>query len=81
MNPAAIADLGCGTGELTQLLLERWPEATVYGVDHSVEMLARARSVARPNLHFIRADLATWEPPRPLDLVGDDLGPGRDGSH
>lgn len=69
-RPAVIADLGCGTGELTRLLLERWPDATVYGVDHSEEMLARARSAASPpNLHFVRADLSAWEPPRPLHLV------------
>jgi trans-aconitate 2-methyltransferase len=65
-----IADLGCGTGELTTLLLARWPKATVWGVDNSEEMLARAMFRSNPpSLHFSRADLRDWEPPEPLDLL------------
>jgi trans-aconitate 2-methyltransferase len=40
--PQAIADLGCGSGELTVALAERWPEALVRGVDASAEMIAQA---------------------------------------
>jgi trans-aconitate 2-methyltransferase len=65
-----VADLGCGTGELTHTLLERWPQATVWGVDSSQEMLARAAELpASPRLRFVRADLATWEPEAPLDRI------------
>ena len=65
-----VADLGCGTGELTRTLLERWPQATVWGVDSSQEMLARAAEApASPRLHFVRADLAVWEPEAPLDSI------------
>ena len=65
-----VADLGCGTGELTRTLLERWPEAEVIGVDHSQEMLARAaEGPAQPRLSFVCADLATWEPEAPLDRI------------
>ncbi|HEY8154413.1 MAG TPA: methyltransferase domain-containing protein [Myxococcota bacterium] len=64
------ADLGCGTGELTRSLLERWPQATVWGVDHSEEMLARAaEGPAQPRLRFVRADLARWEPEAPVDRI------------
>ncbi len=64
------ADLGCGTGELTRTLLERWSQATVWGVDHSEEMLARAaEGAAHPRLRFVRADLAHWEPEAPLDRI------------
>jgi trans-aconitate 2-methyltransferase len=64
------ADLGCGTGELTRTLRTRWPDARIWGVDHSAEMLARAEAgPADPALCFVRADLAAWQPPHPLDRV------------
>ena len=52
------ANLGCGTGELTRILLERWPKAEVWGVDSSGEMLERGRATPAPaNLHFVQSDL------------------------
>jgi trans-aconitate 2-methyltransferase len=41
-DPAVVVDLGCGSGELTATLAERWPAATVRGVDSSAEMIAQA---------------------------------------
>jgi trans-aconitate 2-methyltransferase len=65
-----IADLGCGTGHLTRTLAERWPEATVTGVDNSPQMLQKAAPLAIPGrLAFVQADLAAWSPPAPLDLL------------
>lgn len=65
-----IADLGCGPGNLTQLLAERWALSQVIGVDSSTEMLAQARPLALPGkLEFVQADLASWTPPAPLDLI------------
>jgi trans-aconitate 2-methyltransferase len=40
--PRSVLDVGCGSGELTVALAQRWPEATVRGVDSSPEMIARA---------------------------------------
>jgi len=67
---AAVADLGCGPGDMTRLLADRWPRARITGVDLSPEMLAAAQEFALPGrLEFVRADAATWTPPAPLDLV------------
>jgi trans-aconitate 2-methyltransferase len=43
-SPDTVVDLGCGTGELTVSLAERWPEALVRGIDSSPEMIDRAPS-------------------------------------
>lgn len=69
--PRAIVDLGCGTGNVTRLLAERWPDARVTGVDNSPAMLAEARAAAAgdPRCAFVAADLAAWQPDAPADLV------------
>lgn len=64
-----IADLGCGAGNVTTLLADRWPQARITGYDNSPQMLARAAAHARPLLDFAEADAATWEPPEPYDLI------------
>ncbi len=63
-----VVDLGCGTGNTTALLADRWPAAVVTGVDNSPEMLATARS-DRPAWRWVEADIAGWEPDEPLDVV------------
>jgi trans-aconitate 2-methyltransferase len=69
-NLTAVADLGCGTGHLTASLLERFPEAHVWGVDSSQEMLESAAVHGVPGrLEFVRADLREWRAPRPLDAI------------
>lgn len=67
-SPAAIVDLGCGTGTVTRLLRERWPAARITGVDGSAEMLAKARS-ADPHTLWREADIATWTADSPVDLL------------
>jgi trans-aconitate 2-methyltransferase len=63
-----IVDLGAGAGNVTKLLSERWLEATVVGVEGSAEMVAAGRKAA-PNIEWQHADLASWQPPKPYDLV------------
>ncbi len=46
-DPRVVVDLGCGPGDLTLTLADRWPGARVVGVDSSPEMLARARETDR----------------------------------
>jgi trans-aconitate 2-methyltransferase len=65
-----IADLGCGPGNLTRTLAERWPKARVVGVDSSPEMLEQARALAIPGrLDFVQGDIASWLPEKPADLI------------
>ncbi|MFG3095673.1 trans-aconitate 2-methyltransferase [Streptomyces sp. NPDC048202] len=63
-----IADLGCGPGNATALLVERWPGARVTGYDNSPEMLERARA-EHTGLDFAFADARTWTPEGPHDLL------------
>lgn len=67
-RPTRVVDLGCGPGNVTRLLSERWPEAKVTGVDRSPEMLSRARAEA-PGIEWIEADMASWRPPEAVDLI------------
>jgi trans-aconitate 2-methyltransferase len=63
-----IVDLGCGPGHITRLLQSHWPQARVTGVDHSPEMLKRA-AAGTAGIQWQRADLAEWQPDRPVDLI------------
>ncbi len=66
--PARVIDLGCGAGNVTALLARRFPKAEVTGVDASETMLAKARTVA-PGCRFVAADIGTWNPDAPPDLI------------
>src|SRR5215207_7384374 len=58
-SPTSVVDLGCGPGNLTALLVERWPDAHVAGLDSSDEMIAKARETT-PAVAFDVADLRDW---------------------
>jgi trans-aconitate 2-methyltransferase len=69
--PRLVIDLGCGAGNVTKCLRARWPDpkAThIIGVDSSPEMLARAKT-AEPAAEWVQADIATWQPEAPADLI------------
>src|SRR5262249_23309758 len=63
-----VADLGCGPGNATELLVARFPHAEVVGVDSSPDMLRQARR-RLPHCRFIEADLSTWTPEPGTDLL------------
>lgn len=67
-SPRRIVDLGCGPGNSTALLWERWPEAEVGGVDSSPEMIAAAKE-SHPDRDWRLADIAKWSPDQPVELV------------
>lgn len=66
--PVRIADLGCGPGNATGLLAQRWPGARIVAVDSAPEMLERARE-SGIEATWVEADLARWAPEEPLDLI------------
>ncbi len=66
--PREVVDLGCGPGNLTGLLAERWPGAHVVGLDSSPEMVQKARALGQP-VDYQVADLRDWRPTAPVDVL------------
>jgi trans-aconitate 2-methyltransferase len=67
--PARVVDLGCGAGNVTAILRQRFPDADILGVDGSEAMLAKARAAA-PGCRFMQGDFSTWTPDGPPpDLI------------
>ena len=65
---ARVVDMGCGPGNSTELLLARYPDAEVIGLDSSPNMLAQARE-RLPQCTFVEADLSTWSPVKGTDVL------------
>ena len=57
-----VLDVGCGTGRLTEKLLERLPRGSAVGIDMSANMLETACTYLRPRfaarIRFLQADAA-----------------------
>jgi trans-aconitate 2-methyltransferase len=70
-TPASVVDLGCGPGNLTRLVLDRWPTARVTGVDSSPAMIEKARAGGGP-IDFEVGDIRDWAsttPPGTVDVL------------
>jgi trans-aconitate 2-methyltransferase len=61
-------DLGCGPGNSTELIVERFGAAGVSGLDSDLDMLETARK-RLPGTAFVEADLETWRPSEKADLL------------
>jgi trans-aconitate 2-methyltransferase len=64
--PRRVIDLGCGPGNLTVTLRERWPDAELEALDSSPEMVAAA---AAAGLDAREQDLHDWTPAPDTDVV------------
>jgi trans-aconitate 2-methyltransferase len=60
-RPVANAiDIGCGPGNSTELLQQRFPDAIVTGMDSSADMIEAARK-RLPGIRFDIDDIAQWQ--------------------
>jgi trans-aconitate 2-methyltransferase len=65
-----VLDLGCGPGNLTATLLDRWPDATIQGVDSSTAMIEAAEQYQTDRLSFVVGDLLDWTAePESIDVI------------
>jgi len=67
-NIRTAVDLGCGPGNSTQVLAERYPAAAVSGIDSSEDMLRAARQ-RLPTIDFALGDIASWTAPEGVDVI------------
>ncbi len=61
-------DIGCGPGNSTELIVNRYPDARVLGLDNSPDMLAKAQARLM-GVSFQEADIAAWSPDERYDLI------------
>jgi trans-aconitate 2-methyltransferase len=62
------ADIGCGPGNSTEVLHERYPRAGIIGLDSSPDMIKAARE-RLPDLAFEVVDIRDWRPKEPFDVI------------
>ena len=67
-KPQRVYDLGCGPGNSTILLKQRWPEAIITGIDNSQDMLSEAKK-KYPRLEFMTGDIANFNPTEKPDCI------------
>jgi trans-aconitate 2-methyltransferase len=68
--PSRAIDLGCGPGNSTEILAERWQAAALSGIDSSAAMIAAAQR-DYPHWRWSVGDIAAWanEPGEAYDLI------------
>jgi len=66
--PRTVYDLGCGAGNVTRMLAQRWPEAKIMGIDDSEEMLAKAAQEPS-DITWRCQSIAEWTPEEPADVI------------
>jgi trans-aconitate 2-methyltransferase len=66
--PINVADIGCGPGNSTCLLWQRWPKSQIIGIDNSPEMIAAAKK-SYPDRKWVLSDAEHWKPSTSFDLI------------
>ncbi len=69
-HAAQVVDLGCGPGNSTELLMQRFAGAQIAGIDNSEAMLESARR-RLPEVRFDPGDIASWAPDATADAAPD----------
>jgi trans-aconitate 2-methyltransferase len=64
-----VLDAGCGTGNVTRILLERLPHGRVIAVDAAPSMVEQARELLPPAVDVRRADLLELRLDEPVDAI------------
>jgi trans-aconitate 2-methyltransferase len=64
-----VLDAGCGSGRITQALIERLPRGHVIAVDESPSMIAAARERLGPDVELRVADLLELELEQPVEAI------------
>jgi len=68
IEPKSIIDIGCGPGNSTQVLRNRWPKSQIIGLDSSAAMIKKAKQ-DYPNQEWIVADALSYNPKKKYDIV------------
>jgi malonyl-CoA O-methyltransferase len=66
--PRNILEIGCGTGFLTKMLLQKYPQTQLTAIDISEKMIEKCKSKF-PFITFEKADGETYEPAEKFDLI------------
>jgi trans-aconitate 2-methyltransferase len=64
-----VVDAGCGSGRVTEQLVERLPGGRVIAVDGSAAMVEKAKERLGDRADYLVCDLLELELPEPVDLV------------
>ena len=66
-----VLEIGCGTGLLTELLIENFPKAVIHAMDASKDMISQARDrlSADNHIRWFASDVRTFESPVSYRLV------------
>lgn len=68
IDAETLVDVGCGPATSTEVVAARWPSARISGFDTSPDMIEKAKA-RMPGVAFDVADVTTWAPDAPVDVI------------